>query len=149
MARNKRNFRGLKAHGRSALRQHLLSIAEQARATHGELSAPGALGRLLSDRAIVRYPTAVTFSDEGIAHGTFARTCSVEEPEGRRFTIQVQTRFSGHPDLPTLVAYHLPSVNYGQMPTADDCLAFGAALTHVDEDTYYNKLCALVDQTPG
>ncbi len=145
----KRVFTGLKALGRSALREHLLGVAAHARQTHGDLSAPAALAHLLGDRGVVRYPCTLAFDDGPVRPGTFATLTWHEGAGLKTATLVLSARLRGHPGLALVVAYHLPSVNYGRMPTADDALAFGACLLGLSEDEYYARLCALMDEDPA
>ncbi|MCA9544935.1 MAG: hypothetical protein KC613_11115 [Myxococcales bacterium] len=139
----KRNWQGLKAHGRNALRQHLLSVAERAASRHGPHWDGAALAAVLDDREVVRFPTTVAFEARGLTPGTFGRTVWAEDL--RRCTLHVHPHFQGHPELPLLVLYLVPTISYGRMPTADDCLAFGAMALGLHEDEYHARLCALTD----
>lgn len=144
----KRVYRGLKQHGRQALRTHLMGVARATRPTLAGLEGAAWVSAVLANRTCVRHQTQVVFDDTPLLPGTFGRAEAAAGPDGNRvFTLSLMARFSGRPaEWPLLVAYHLPSINYGRMPTADDALAFGAELLGLDEEAYYQRLCALVDE---
>ena len=141
----KRVFRGLKRAGRASLRSHLLAVATRGRERHGPIEGWPALRRLLADRDVVRHPTTLAFADAEIPAGLFARTVPPSGPNGSYCICLAERYASDESLLPLLVAYHIPTVNYGRMPTAEDALAFGAALLGLSEDEYHHHLCAAVD----
>ena len=58
--------------------------------------------------------------------------------------------FENRPDdLPLLVAYHVPSINYLDVATHVEAELFGAALLGLSVDDYYARLCELADSIPG
>jgi hypothetical protein len=58
----------------------------------------------------------------------------------------VHPLFADRPDdLPALVAYHIPVVNYGAIVDAEAAELYGAALLDLEPDEYYARLCALAD----
>lgn len=138
-------YRGLKAAGRSALRDHLVARAQAGRGRHGPFPGLASLEALLADRDCVRFPTRVVFDDAAVPPGLFA---VVERDAGDETAFRVVVAASlvaDAADVPLMVAYHLPSVNYGRMPTADDAEVFGATLLGMDQEDYYHRLCALAD----
>ena len=89
--------------------------------------------------------TTLAFADAEIPAGLFARTVPPSGPNGSYCICLAERYASDESLLPLLVAYHIPTVNYGRMPTAEDALAFGAALLGLSEDEYHHHLCAAVD----
>lgn len=142
----RRKYRGLKAAGRSALRDHLVARATAGRGRHGPFPDLASLEPLLADRDCVRFPTRVVFDEAAVPPGLFAVVERDEGDEGPAFRVVVAASLAAHAaDVPLMVAYHLPSVNYGRMPTADDAEVFGATLLGMDQEDYYHRLCALAD----
>ena len=143
----KRVFKGLKQHGRSALRTHLTTAAQTAQRQLEGLEGAAMIEAMLQDRACVRYQTELVFDDAQLLPGTLGRVVPIQTDGGQRqFQLHLAARFATQPQAwPALVAYYIPTINYGRMPTADDSLSYGAALLGVDEDAYYQRLCALMD----
>lgn len=132
--------------GGQSLREHLLAKAAEARALCGTPVTPAAILGLLGNRAAVRHPVGVRFDAEPLRGGEFA--CL--EPLGPRpsdgYCLFVHPAFE-HQDwlLPLLIAYHIPSVNYGPVVTHVEADLYGAALTGMDREEYYRALCMAAD----
>ncbi len=133
------------------LRDHAIERALLARSRFGPSIAPDSFLRMLGDRSIVRYPTAIRFDAAGLEPGEFAFAMPCGEHPSEGFVLLVHPAFERRPHLwPLLAAYHLPSVNYGEIAAADDCEAFGAALFGLAAEAYYEILCAAADEVaPG
>ncbi len=144
----KRNWKGLKRFGHQALRTHLMRVAKNARQRHGSLEGPGSLEAFLEDRDCVRFAVEIVFSDD-LPDGLFADSEAIDDDGApRRFRLRVHPKFSNRRDvLPALIAYHIPSINYGRMVTAEDAECFGAALLGWSRDEYYRRLCQWADET--
>lgn len=140
--------RELEAEARSALAAHAAVCGGAARARCGEIDF-AKLVALLDDRRVVRYPTEIRFGAEALQPGEFAVALPKGADPRDGFVIHVHPRFEHRPDdLPSLVAYHLASVNYGEIATCEEAEAFGAALLGVEREAYYARLCALADELP-
>ena len=132
---------------RQSLGSHAAEKGSEIFAKYGPTIGWSELLRLLEDRACVRYPCAIEFSDSELDPGEFAHPV----PRGARpedgFTMQVHPLFMTRLDrVPLLVLYQLVLVNYGAFASPDDAETFGAAALGLPQDEYYAALCALADQ---
>lgn len=138
------------ADGKRALRDHLLERAETARAKHGGMIDGAKIVRMLDDREVVRYPTGLRFDAGLLKEGEFGWAMPLGDHPSKGFCVVLHPCFENRPeDWPWLIAYHLPTINYGDIVEAEDCEAFGAALLGEDVERYYERLCALADSLPG
>ena len=133
----------------TAFAAHLKAKAAAARLKHGPTIDAAAMKRLLADRAVVRWPAEVCFDAGPLRAGEFAHA----QPRGFHpsdgFWLFVHPHFEQRPDdLPLLVAYHIPSINYGSIVEARHAELYGATLLGLDVETYYQALCALADSMP-
>lgn len=121
-----------------------------ARARYGpDIGAPE-IYRMLEDREVVRYPVLVRFDAADLEPGEFAHASLIGESAREGFCLNVHPCLHARPgDLPAAVAYHVPSVNYGEIVEPGDCEAFGAALLGLSVDEYYARLCAIADSLGG
>ncbi len=110
-----------------------------------EIDADASL-RILDDREIVRYPVGVRFASDGLQPGEMAHPEPMGDHPRHGFCLFI------HPALelrreawPLIIAYYIPSVNYGDIIEPEDCEAFGAAMLGMDVETYYQRLCELAD----
>ncbi len=132
--------------GRIALREHVLDRARRARERHGPVIDALSIIEILEDREIVRYPVGLRFDASGLQKGEFAHAEPLGEHPREGFCVWVHPAFEGRDDaLPLIVAYHIPTVNYGDIVESADCEAFGATLLALDVEVYYQRLCALAD----
>jgi hypothetical protein len=135
------------ADGRRALRDHVVDRALAARARHGAPIDAAAFRRLLEDRELVRYPTTLEFSAAELRPGEFACALPAGERPADGFRLIVHPRFRGRDDLvPLLAAYHLVTVNYGDIASHEEAELFGAALLGLDVESYYRMLCGFADE---
>lgn len=135
--------------GRRALRDHLMEKAAAARAAYGPVVGVAQVLKMLEDREVVRYPVRVCFEGGGLLEGEFAYAAPLGEHPRDGFCLFVHPALEGQPALlPLLVAYHIPSINYGDIAAAEDCEAFGAELLGMDIDAYYDVLCDAADHLP-
>ncbi|MCB9848249.1 MAG: hypothetical protein H6814_07520 [Phycisphaeraceae bacterium] len=133
----------------AALRDHLVARATEARLSRGLYIDAEAIMSLLDDRSLVRYPVGVRFDDLPLEPGEFAWPMPLGDRPADGYCLFINPWFRNQPDAwPLLIAYHIPSVNYGDIVAPEDAEAFGAALLGIDTDTYYNALCELVDSIP-
>jgi len=139
----------LEGDAREALREHLLRTARLGRQRHAPFRSWESLLALLADRDVVRHPVEMAFDATGLESGEFAWPQQVGARPSDGFRLAVHPFFEGHASaLPLLVAYHIPSMNYGSAATSDDAEAFGAALLDLDTEAYYQRLCSLADAIP-
>jgi hypothetical protein len=95
----------------------------------------------------VRFPTEIRFDATPLEVGEFA----VSQQRGAHprdgYVLFVHPYFEQRVrDLPYLVAYHLVTVNYGEIATRAEAECFGAALLGLDQDDYYEHICRLADE---
>ena len=135
--------------GKEALRDHLVSRATEARLRRGLLIDADEIMRILDDRSIVRYPVGVRFDSQPLEPGEFAWPAPLGNKPADGFCLFIDPWFEKQPDAwPLLIAYHLPSINYGEIVSSEDAEIFGATLLGLDVETYYKALCELVDSIP-
>lgn len=129
-----------------SLRDHVVAKAGDARRARGGVVDRAELFRLLDDRAVVRYPMGVRFDAEPLRPGEFACLQPLGEHPRQGFCLFVHPMFE--PDealLPLIVAYFIPSVNYGDVATHVEAELFGSTLLGLDIDEYYALLCRAAD----
>lgn len=130
---------------RIALRDHVVGRAREARRRYGAVDW-ATMQRILTDSAVVRYPTEVRFDARPLEPGEFACAQPLGDTPAEGFRLFVHPAFAGRDDvLPALVAYHLVRVNYGEIATHEEAELFGATLLDLDREDYYRTLCALAD----
>jgi len=148
----------------SAVSEHVLGRARMIYEKYGPKIDYPVLLNILGDRDAVRFPVGIAFDSSRLDPGMFAIAEPVrkdapeddEEAEYREYAeladeyvIVVHEHFKGQSDLlPSLVLYHLVTVNYGDMATGNDAEVFGANVLGIDQEAYYAQLCDLADQIP-
>ncbi|MHC4990559.1 MAG: hypothetical protein ACYTGC_06220 [Planctomycetota bacterium] len=137
------------ADGRRALRDHIVEKAEAARLRYGLYIDAETIMAMLDDRQVVRYPTGVRFDATPLEPGEFALALSLGDRPEDGFCLVIHPHFEHQREnLPLLLAYHIPDINYGEIVTAADAELFGATLLGLDVDAYYQALCELADSIP-
>jgi hypothetical protein len=132
-----------------AFHEHLRAKAAAARARYGPAIDAAALTRLLADRDVVRWPTELSFDARPLQAGEFAYPQPLGFHPSDGFCLFVHPHFEPRPmDLPLLVAYHIPSINYGGIVEPRHAELYGATLLGLDVEAYYQALCALADSIP-
>lgn len=135
--------------GRMALHDHVEQKATEARLKHGLYIDAEQIVRILDDRSVVRYPVGIRFDAEMLEPGEFAWPLALGEQPSDGFCLFIHPWFEHQPDAwPLLIAYHIPSINYGQIITDEEAELFGATLLGLDTPTYYQALCELTDSIP-
>lgn len=129
-----------------SLRDHVVGKAIKAReACGGRVDRPAML-RLLEDRTIVRYPVGIRFDAQPLQPGEFACLEALGELPGDGYCLFIHPMFEPVDDLlPLLIAYYIPTVNYGDVASHIEAEMFGAALTGLDVEEYYKILCSVAD----
>ena len=136
--------------GLDALRDHLVERAMNTRVRRGFYIDTSVIVAMLSDTEAVRYPTNIVFDDTMLEQGEFAFPSANEPGAPYAFTLYIHPWFEQQEEiLPLLIAYHIPTINYGEIITHDEAELYGATLLGLDVDTYYNALCELVDSIPA
>ncbi|MDP7070718.1 MAG: hypothetical protein QF561_05150 [Phycisphaerales bacterium] len=139
----------LEADAHEALREHLLRTARFGRQRHPSIRSLEDTQSLLADRDVVRYPVEVVFDAASLQSGEFAYADMVGDRPDAGYRLSIHPQFQGHATaLPLLIAYHIPTINFGPIVTADESEVFGAELLGLDQEAYYTRLCALADSIP-
>jgi len=135
---------------RLALHEHLVDKATSARLRHGLLIDADAILRILNDRETVRYPVEIAFDADPLEPGEFAYPQPLGEHPADGFRLCLHPWFEPTPEVwPLLIAYHIPTINYGEIGGPAEAELFGATLLGIDREEYYNALCELADSIPG
>ncbi len=138
------------ADGRRALADHVREKAGAARVKYGGKVDYATMLAMLDDRAVVRYPTRVRFDAAPLQSGEFAFAQPLGDHPVAGFELVIHPQFENRPDvLPQLMAYHLVTVNYGEIAGCDEAELFGATLLGLEIEPYYESLCALADSLPA
>ncbi|MBM4108748.1 MAG: hypothetical protein FJ255_08040 [Phycisphaerae bacterium] len=134
------------AEAREAFHRHLVEKAGSARLRHGLLVDEAAIRRILGDRDVLRFPVELAFDAGPLEPGEFAFPQPLGERPADGFRLCVHPLFRGVPDaVPMLAAYHIPTINYGEIVGPAEAELFGAALVGMPPDEYYSALCELAD----
>ena len=130
-------------------KDHVRRHAAEARLRYGLYIDADVIVRMLSDPKIVRYATALDFDGGRLEPGEFAWAEQVGDDPSDGFRLHVHPCFSSQQEIwPLLIAYHIPSINYGEIVTPEHAELYGATLLGLDGETYYRALCELVDSIP-
>jgi len=136
--------------GQTALREHVEQKALEARLAHGLYIDADEIVRILDDRSVVRHPVGIRFDDEPLEPGEFAWPMQLGERPSAGYCLFIHPCFEDQPEVwPLLIAYHIPSINYGEIVSNEEAELFGATLLGLDTDEYYRALCELVDSIPA
>jgi len=137
------------AEARAAFSEHLKAKAAAARLTYGPSIDAEAIRTMLGDREVVRYPTSIEFDAAPLQVHEFACPQPLGFHASDGYCLFVHPHFRGQPEnLPLLVAYHIPTINYGDIVEAQHAELYGATLLGLEVETYYHALCELADSIP-
>ena len=130
-----------------SLRDHVQSKATEARLKCGGGRVDrAAIMKLLEDRSVVRYPLGVRFDAQPLRAGEFACLEALGGVPADGFCLFIHPMFDPVDDLiPLLIAYYIPSVNYGDVASHVEAELYGATLLSLDVEEYYRILCSVAD----
>jgi hypothetical protein len=132
---------------RRALREHIIAKAHEARAKHGPVIDRAALVRLLRDPAVTRWPTELRFDAAPLRPGEFGFASPVDGSRSNEWAITLHPRFDPDAEaVPLLAAYHIVSINYGEIASHEEAEEYGSILCGLDREEYYRRVCALADR---
>ena len=135
--------------GNEALCEHVVRSASEARLRYGLYIDFETVEKMLLDPKVVRHPTTVRFDSKRLESGEFAHAEPVGDAPSDGFCLVIHPWFEDQTEiLSLLVAYHIPSINYGPVATVEHAELFGATLLGMDVDAYYQALCELADSIP-
>ena len=136
--------------GALALRDHASRKAEEARLRYGLYIDADAILKMLNDREVVRYPAGLRFDATPLEPGEFAWPMPLGDTPDEGFCVFVHPAFESRPDVwPLLIAYHIPTINYGEISDETVAEAYGANLLGLSTEDYYRALCELADSLHG
>jgi hypothetical protein len=137
------------ADARQSLRDHIFEKARNTHLKYGFLIDAGTMTRILDSRDVVRYPMGIRFDAGPLQAGEFAFLEPLGEDPSQGFCLFIHPRFQNRPEaLPLIVAYYIPTVNYGEIASYEEAELFGATLLGMDVGEYYQALCDLADEIP-
>lgn len=132
---------------KASLNEHVARKGAEVFEKYGPRIGWSELGRMLEDRACVRYPCTVVFDGGELQPGELAYPMPMGKKPEDGFKMCVHPRFASRREIvPRLVLYQLVVVNYGVFASSEDAETFGAAALGVSRDEYYRSLCELADQ---
>lgn len=135
--------------GLQALRDHVVMKATEARLNRGGLIDRAEMFRMLEDRRVVRYPVGVRFDAQPLQAGEFACLEALGESPADGFCLYIHPMFELVDELlPLLIAYYIPTINYGEVASHIEAELFGSTLLNIDREEYYKILCSVADSTP-
>ena len=134
---------------RAAFFDHLVQKAEAARLKYGLYIDAETILRMLDDRDVVRYPTSVHFDATLLEPQEFAFPKPLGFHSSDGFCLFIHPHFRSQPEnLPLLIAYHIPTINYGSIVEPQHAEVFGATLLGLEVEAYYQALCELTESIP-
>lgn len=129
-----------------AFHDHLIQKAHAARLKYGLYIDAEVIVQMLSDSDVVRYPTTLHFDKSMLQPHEFGHAHPLGFHSADGFALFIHPAFARHSEaLPLLVAYHIPSINYGRVVDAEGAELFGATLVGMEAEAYYQALCELAD----
>lgn len=131
---------------RRAFHDHLIEKARATRLRYGLYIDAEAVIRMLGDPEVVRYPTTLEFDAAPLQPHEFgcAQPLGFHPSDG--FVMVIHPAFERQPEnLPLLIAYHIPAINYGSIIDPAGAELFGATLIGLGTEAYYGALCELAD----
>ena len=138
------------AEARAAFSDHLKVKAAAARLKYGLYIDAEAIRTMLGDREVVRYPTSIEFDAAPLRVHEFACPQPLGFHASDGYCLFIHPHFRRQPEnLPLLVAYHIPTINYGGIVEAQHAELYGATLLGLDVETYYQALCELANSIPA
>jgi len=128
------------------LDEHAERAADRAIAILGGALTVETLPKYLDHEACLRYPTRIVFDAAGIEANQFGEPFLVDFGGRRTCELHIHPRFVDRPALvPLFLAYLSPVINYGPIVSFELCEWYGARLTGMEQDVYYQMLCSSID----
>jgi hypothetical protein len=138
------------ADAKRSLREHVFEKARNAHLKFGFCIDAPTVMRIIDSREVVRYPLGIRFDAGPLQTGEFACLEALGDHPSRGYCLFVHPCFEKRAEvLPLIVAYYIPSVNYGEIVSSEEAELFGATLLGMDVEEYYQALCDLADSVPG
>ncbi len=129
-----------------ALFEHARYAALRARKRLGAPLNAHNLYIFLTDTECLRYPTSIVFDRNNLEPHQFAQPLHIAAKQGLTCELHVDPQLNDTPDLLYLVvAYMAAVINYGEAATSELAEMQGALLTGMDQEDFYEKICAIAD----
>ena len=139
-------FEKITKEGVEAFHQHIINNAMEARLRYGLYIDTKTIMKMLDDRKVVRYPTAVVFEATPLEGDSFAYAQPNGENPNQGFILYVHPFYKElYEVLPLLISYHIPAINYSHVATSTEAELFGATLMGLEVEAYYQAICELAD----
>jgi hypothetical protein len=133
----------------AAFHEHILRKAAAARERHGPCIGPAEILAILNDGDIVRYPAALSFDTAFLEPGEFGWPKPLGFHPRDGFCIILHPCFEYRREAwPLLLAYLIPTINYGDLAQDRHAELFAATLLNIETETCYERLCELTDSIP-
>jgi hypothetical protein len=130
----------------AALYEHARIAARRAHARLGGPLTQANLEQFLTDELCLRYPTRIIFDRTGLEPHQVAQPLYRESREGIFYDLHVDPALQQAPEhLYLVVAYMAAVINYGDAATPELAELLGALLTDIEQEPFYEKLCAIAD----
>ncbi len=130
----------------TALFEHARYAAQRARKRLGAPLNAHNLHIFLTDTECLRYPTRIVFDRNNLEPHQFAHPMHIATKQGLMCELHVDPRLNDTPELLYLVvAYMAAVINYGEAATPELAEMQGALLTGIDQEAFYEKICAIAD----
>ena len=134
---------------REAFFDHVVRKAEAARLKYGLYIDLETMMRMLDDQEVVRYPTSIHFDATLLQAHEFAFPKPVGFHPSDGYGLFIHPCFESQLEiLPLLIAYHIPTINYGHIAEPEHAEVFGATLLGLEVEAYYQALCELAGSIP-
>jgi len=131
---------------KQTLHEHLTLRARAIRAKYGSDINAESILKILADPDALRYPVELHFRAEPLQNDEFAYAYPIEGDPSRTHILCLHPYYKDKLGTwPPLIAYHIPTINYGPIITAQEAELFAATLLGMEVDAYYNLICQLAD----
>jgi hypothetical protein len=141
---------GLSDHdAEAAFHEHILRKAAAARERYGPCIGPEQIVALLHDPDIVRYPATLAFDTAFLEPGEFGWPKPLGFHPRDGFCVILHPCFQTEREAwPLLIAYLIPTINYGDLAQDQHAELFVATLLGLEPAACYERLCTLCDSIP-
>jgi hypothetical protein len=130
----------------SSLHEHALEAARRSVEILEQPLCAENLETFLCSDVCLRLPTELRFDEEGLDAHQFAEPSFVMRDGLRRCVLHVHPRYEERPEThAAIVAYMAAAINYGSSASSDLCEEYGATLTGVPVDEFYDTVCRVAD----
>jgi hypothetical protein len=134
----------------AALYEHARFAAQRAQSRLNGPLTPSNLEQFLADNLCLRYPTRIIYDRTGLEPHQVAQPFYRQSRDGIFCDLHVDPDLQKTPEINYLVvAYMAAVINYGDAATPELAELFGALLTGIDQETFYEKMCAVADSVRG